>query len=305
MGQVQLSISNICFLKWARVSGHKDKHWKPYFEVRGKRGFKSNQTTLARDSQTDMLENEANPTISKSTGLPRKRFYRARAHSNPLSDSHFPVPISPSHVDYSLHYPQFLSSSGEVGSIKKVQFADVGCGFGGLLISLSTLFPETLMIGMELRDKVTEYVKERILALRTTNPGQYQNVSVVRTNSMKYIPNYFEKGQLTKMFFLFPDPHFKEKNHRRRVISPHLLDEYAYVLEIGGIIYSITDVEELGDWMKTCLENHPMFEALTEEELEADPAVKLLTTATEEGQKVARNGGLTFQAVYRRIAPSL
>ncbi|KAL9363641.1 hypothetical protein Peur_046426 [Populus x canadensis] len=252
-----------------------------------------------------MLENEANPTISKSTGLPRKRFYRARAHSNPLSDSHFPVPISPSHVDYSLHYPQFFSSSGEVGSIKKVQFADVGCGFGGLLISLSTLFPETLMIGMELRDKVTEYVKERILALRTTNPGQYQNVSVVRTNSMKYIPNYFEKGQLTKMFFLFPDPHFKEKNHRRRVISPHLLDEYAYVLEVGGIIYSITDVEELGDWMKTCLENHSMFEALTEEELEADPAVKLLRTATEEGQKVARNGGQTFQAVYRRIAPSL
>ncbi|KAJ6995359.1 hypothetical protein D5086_014120 [Populus alba] len=252
-----------------------------------------------------MLENEANPTISKSTGLPRKRFYRARAHSNPLSDSHFPVPISPSHVDYSLHYPQFFSSSGEVGSIKKVQFADVGCGFGGLLISLSTLFPETLMIGMELRDKVTEYVKERILALRTTNPGQYQNVSVVRTNSMKYIPNYFEKGQLTKMFFLFPDPHFKEKNHRRRVISPHLLDEYAYVLEVGGIIYSITDVEELGDWMKTCLENHPMFEALAEEELEADPAVKLLRTATEEGQKVARNGGQTFQAVYRRIAPSL
>ncbi|KAJ6745224.1 3-DEOXY-D-MANNO-OCTULOSONIC-ACID TRANSFERASE/TRNA GUANINE-N 7 - -METHYLTRANSFERASE [Salix koriyanagi] len=252
-----------------------------------------------------MLENEANPTISKSTGLPRKRFYRARAHSNPLSDSHFPVPISPCHVDYSLHYPQFFSSSGEVGSIKKVQFADVGCGFGGLLISLSTLFPETLMIGMELRDKVTEYVRERILALRTTNPGQYQNVSVVRTNSMKYIPNYFEKGQLTKMFFLFPDPHFKEKNHRRRVISPHLLDEYAYVLEVGGIIYTITDVEELGDWMKSCLENHPMFEALTEEELEADPAVKLLNTATEEGQKVARNEGQTFQAVYRRIAPSL
>ncbi|XP_020212800.1 tRNA (guanine-N(7)-)-methyltransferase isoform X1 [Cajanus cajan] len=251
-----------------------------------------------------MSETEVNPTISKSTGLPRKRFYRARAHSNPLSDSHFPVPISPSHVDYSLHYPQLFPSSGQADSSKKIQFADVGCGFGGLLISLSTLFPETLMIGMELRDKVTEYVKERILSLRVANPGKYQNVSVVRTNSMKYIPNYFEKGQLSKMFFLFPDPHFKEKNHRRRVISPFLLDEYAYVLEVGGIIYTITDVEELGDWMKSCLENHPMFEALTEKELEADPVVKLLCSATEEGQKVARNGGQTFQAVFRRIAPS-
>ncbi|KAE9603763.1 putative tRNA (guanine(46)-N(7))-methyltransferase [Lupinus albus] len=246
-----------------------------------------------------MSETGVKSTFSKSTGLPRKRFYRARAHSNPLSDSHFPVPISPSHVDYSIHFPQIFPDSS-----KKIQFADVGCGFGGLLISLATLFPETLMVGMELRDKVSEYVKERILSLRVANPGQYQNVSVVRTNSMKYIPNYFEKGQLSKMFFLFPDPHFKEKNHRRRVISPFLLDEYAYVLGVGGIIYTITDVEELGDWMKSCLENHPMFEALTEKELEADPVVKLLSCATEEGQKVARNEGQTFQAVYRRIVPT-
>ncbi|XP_058780651.1 tRNA (guanine-N(7)-)-methyltransferase-like [Vicia villosa] len=244
-----------------------------------------------------MSDTRTNPTFSKSTGLPRKRFYRARAHSNPLSDSHFPVPLTPAHVDYSLHYPQADSS-------KKIKFADIGCGFGGLLISLSTLFPETLMIGMELRDKVSEYVKERILSLRVANPGQYQNISVVRTNSMKYIPNHFEKAQLSKMFFLFPDPHFKEKNHRRRVISPFLLDEYAYVLEVGGIIYTITDVEELGEWMKSCLENHPLFEPLTEKELEADPAVKLLTSATEEGQKVARNDGQTFQAVFRRIARS-
>lgn len=251
-----------------------------------------------------MLSNETNPTISKSTGLPRKRFYRARAHSNPLSDSHFPIPIAPQHVDYSLHYPEFFASSDEAQSSKKVEFADIGCGFGGLLISLSTLFPHTLMIGMELRDKVTEYVKERISALRVANPGQYQNISVVRTNSMKYIPNYFEKGQLSKMFFLFPDPHFKEKNHRRRVISPHLLDEYAYALRVGGIIYTITDVEELGDWMKACLESHPMFEALSNEELEVDPVVNLLSSATEEGQKVARNGGQTFRAVYRRVQSS-
>lgn len=250
-----------------------------------------------------MLEHENVSTHSKTTGLPRKRFYRARAHSNPLSDSHFPVPISPSHFDLTVHYPKFFPSH-ESRASEKIEFADIGCGFGGLLISLSTLFPDKLMIGMELRDKVTEYVKERILALRVSNPGQYDNVSVVRTNSMKYIPNYFEKAQLTKMFFLFPDPHFKEKNHRRRVISPHLLDEYAYVLKVGGIIYTITDVEELGIWMDNCLKNHALFEPLSREELEADPVVELLSSATEEGQKVARNEGQTFRAVYRRIAPS-
>lgn len=150
--------------------------------------------------------------------------------------------------------------------------------------------------------QVTEYVKERVLALRASNPGQYDNISVVRTNSMKYIPNYFRKAQLSKMFFLFPDPHFKEKNHRRRVISMQLLDEYAYVMEVGGIIYTITDVEELGIWMRSCLEKHSLFEAVPDEEIKVDPVVKLLSTATEEGQKVARNGGQTFQAIFRRIS---
>ena len=35
-----------------------------------------------------------------------------------------------------------------------VRFADVGCGFGGLLIRLSPLYPDKLMVGFELRDKV-------------------------------------------------------------------------------------------------------------------------------------------------------
>jgi hypothetical protein len=41
-----------------------------------------------------------------------------------------------------------------------------------LAVKLALLFPEKLMVGMELRDKVTEYVKERILALREQYKGQ-------------------------------------------------------------------------------------------------------------------------------------
>lgn len=115
--------------------------------------------------------------------------------------------------------------------------------------------------------KVTEYVDLRIKNLREENPGQYQNASVMRTNAMKYLPNYIRKGQLSKMFFCFPDPHFKEKNHRRRIISQVLLSEYMYYLRPGGILYTITDVEELSEWHKNQLEEHPGFELLTEEQL--------------------------------------
>lgn len=36
--------------------------------------------------------------------------------------------------------------------------------------------------------------------------------------------------QLRKIFFLYPDPHFKKSKHKWRIINPNLLAEYAYVL---------------------------------------------------------------------------
>jgi hypothetical protein len=42
--------------------------------------------------------------------------------------------------------------------------------------------------------KVSDYVKDRIQALRTQNDGKYQNIACVRTNAMKFLPNFFRKG---------------------------------------------------------------------------------------------------------------
>ena len=54
-------------------------------------------------------------------------------------------------------------------------------------VSLSTMFPETLMLGMEIRLKVSEYVQDRIKALRILHPGDYGNVACLRSNAMKYL----------------------------------------------------------------------------------------------------------------------
>jgi tRNA (guanine-N7-)-methyltransferase len=47
---------------------------------------------------------------------------------------------------------------------------------------------------------------------------------------------------------------------------------------------------------------HPAFEPIPDADVDADPAAQLLTEASEEGQKVARNGGKTYRAVFRRRA---
>jgi tRNA (guanine-N7-)-methyltransferase len=175
---------------------------------------------------------------------------------------------------------------------------------------------------MELRIQVTHYVIDRIAALRAQNPpppaaegtenaaaaapGLYQNVSALRTNSMKFLPNYFTRAQLSKIFLCFPDPHFKQRKHKARIVSAQLNAEYAYVTKPGGLVYTITDVEELHQWMAKHFDGDEagdakeLWERLSPAELEADPCVKIMSEETEESKKVTRNGGKKFVAVFRR-----
>jgi len=121
---------------------------------------------------------------------------------------------------------------------------------------------------------------------------------------MKFLPNFFPKASLRALFFLFPDPHFKQRKHKARIISPTLLAEYAFVLRPGGVVYTITDVRNLAEWMRAHLAAHPLFEPVAEDALRAEghgPVIDAVYGATEEGKKVARNHGEKWLACFRRI----
>lgn len=191
--------------------------------------------------------------------LPQKRYYRQRAHSNPIADHCFDYPARPSDVNWQELYPNITSD-------QRVEFADIGCGYGGFLVTLGEMFPERFTLGLEIRVKVSDYVMDRIKALQTLHPGKYNNIACLRTNAMKYLPNYFRKSQLDKMFFLYPDPHFKRAKHKWRIINQALLSEYAYVLRKGGLVYTMTDVEDLHNWIVLHMEQHPLYKRLTSDE---------------------------------------
>jgi len=254
-------------------------------------------------------------SLNMETKLPQKKYYRQRAHSNPNSDHNLVYPVCPDSMDWSVFYPHHFPPkevtdkdreplrAEDVETRKRpcVKFADIGCGYGGLLVALSPLFPQTLMLGMEIRVKVSDYVQKRIEALRSQQPAQYDNIACIRSNAMKHLPNFFHKGQLSKMFFLFPDPHFKKAKHKWRIINKTLLAEYAYVLQPGGFVYTITDVKDLHEWMVDHFTKFPLFVRVPDEELKADVVVDKIYNSTEEGQKVTRNKGEKWLAVFRRI----
>ena len=74
---------------------------------------------------------------------PRKKFYRARAHSNPLNDSIMDVPVTPADINWASHCPAYFGEDGkgrDGGEAPMVRFADVGCGFGGLTIKYASCY---------------------------------------------------------------------------------------------------------------------------------------------------------------------
>jgi tRNA (guanine-N7-)-methyltransferase len=237
-------------------------------------------------------------------------------------------------MDWSNLYPEFIdsgftekeqrkSSEQKLNMLKKnVEIADIGCGYGGLLFALSLQMPETLILGLEIRTSVTQFVQQKIVAMRK-NPSisneenvesipstndeislgkhPYQNIACIRANTMKFLPNFFRKSQLKAIFICFPDPHFKARKHKARIVSTGLAAEYAFVLRPGGKLYTITDVEELHGWMVDKMAAHASFERVGDEEMDADELVKLMSTKTEEAKKVERNKGVKYVAAFRRL----
>ena len=278
----------------------------------------------SKNSKSNSKSNSITP-ITLDGERPQKKFYRQRAHCNPLShNDSFHYPIKPQLMDWTSEYYPTLNDKNNNNNNKHIQptVLDVGCGFGGLTMALGAILPtSTIILGMEIRAKVTEYVRLRIVAERKL--GTHHNVSVMRTNSQKFLPNYFRPQSLEKLFFCFPDPHFKRKNHPRRIISDRLLDEYTHLLQPStGKLYCITDVRELHDWHVSKCHAHPLLECLvvgsddatyqtdalvpqqntTKNSTIDDPCIAAMRDKTDEGQKVARNKGHKYWAVYRRIS---
>jgi tRNA (guanine-N7-)-methyltransferase len=241
----------------------------------------------------------------------KSKFRTAKAHTHPLPDRWYPntpADYTEAGERWAQLYPTSSSSSSSaVAPSTGPAYVDIGCGFGACSIAIGKALRERhgeasapRVVGLEIRVKVVEYGRDRLARLRAEGE-QHSNVAIELTNAMKLLPHYFAPQSLEAFFILFPDPHFKVRKHRFRIVSPALLSCYAALLKDGGVIYNVTDVKDLFDWTVAIFDAHPLFEPVPEADIDSDLAA-VAEGASDEAQKVKKAGGEIYARHYRRVA---
>ena len=100
-------------------------------------------------------------------------------------------------------------------------------------------------VGLEIRHEFVEPVSQR-----AAETGL--DVRIFFSNASVDLPYYFQQGQVARFFINFPDPYFKRKQHKRRVMADELVADIWGALAPGGELFFQSDVWDLAlDAMET------------------------------------------------------
>lgn len=85
-----------------------------------------------------------------------------------------------------------------------------------------------------------------------------RNIQVMHGNAWQMAPFIFADESLTQIVLNFPDPWWKKKHHKRKVINDDFVNVLVAKLREGGRIYLATDVSVLFEEYLERLEAHPL-----------------------------------------------
>jgi len=128
-------------------------------------------------------------------------------------------------------------------------YLEIGCSNGRWMLDFAKKYPKKNIVGVETRNKYVEALKDRI------KDSELTNIMVIRANINTALSKLFDKGQLQDVFIMFPDPWYKKKHLKRRVVKDEFLEELYSIMNPGSLLHIATDKKEFA---------YEMLETLTE-----------------------------------------
>lgn len=124
---------------------------------------------------------------------------------------------------------------------------DIGCARGKFLLEMARLYPDRNFLGIEIRQALVKEANEAKHQLGLTNLHYlFGNINVSVLSLLKSLP----PRTLNYITIQFPDPWFKKKHNKRRVVQPQLVNTLIDYLTDGGMVFLQSDIEEVATEMR-------------------------------------------------------
>lgn len=115
---------------------------------------------------------------------------------------------------------------------------EIGCGKGAFVTGMAKMYPNVNFIAVE---KVEDVI---VMAMEKTISLGLNNIRFVSLDAER-IEEFFEKGEIERIYLNFSDPWKKNKQAKRRLTHKNFLDKYKNILNNGDYIWFKTDNRKL------------------------------------------------------------
>ena len=114
---------------------------------------------------------------------------------------------------------------------------EIGSGHGGFALAFARAHPDRALVAIEQRRKFADELREK------AERRGLANLVVLQGDARILAPRLFPQGSLPAIHVHFPDPWWKRRHHRRRLVDEGMSTLLLRLLRPGGLLDFRTDVE--------------------------------------------------------------
>ena len=115
---------------------------------------------------------------------------------------------------------------------------EVGSGKGLFLQNACECAPDSDFLGIELAQKYAKHCAARLAKRRLTNG------KILSGDAVRFFHEWLPDKCASAVHVYFPDPWWKKRHHKRRVMTDSFVQQIERVLQPSGCLHFWTDVEE-------------------------------------------------------------
>ncbi len=170
---------------------------------------------------------------------------------------------------------------------------EIGFGYGHFLRHLSARYPDAHIVGLEI-DLLSLRKAEGVIAR-----GELPNVRVAYGRAETALHHNFAPQSLNAVYINFPDPWFKARHEKRRLMQRDTLDVIVSRLKTGGTLHLATDILDYAEMSAALLAETPALENLYPSAWVNHEAGRIIT---KYERRALEEGRACYYFAYRRNA---